>query len=85
MPEEHDRFADELDRMVAGQPPVGDRDLAAFAREVQGIGAARIDDDQRDRIRRRLMQHANSAATPTTGGTGPLSQPTLTDPAMTNP
>ena len=85
MPEEFNRFADELDRMVAGQPPAGDGDLAAFAREVQGLGAARIDDDQRDRIRRGLMHHANSASTPTTGGAGPLSQPTLTDPAMTNP
>lgn len=85
MPEEHDRFADELDRMVAGHPSAGGGDLAVFAREVQGLGAEQIEDAQRDRIRRRLMQHANSASTPTTGGAGPLSQPTLTDPAMTNP
>jgi hypothetical protein len=89
MPEEFDRFADELDRIVAGQPqpPAGGSDLSAFAREVQGIGVERIDDEHRDRIRRRLMQHASSAAsaTPTTGGAGPLSQPTLTHPAMSNP
>lgn len=82
MPEEFDRFADQLDRMVAGQAPAGERGLSAFAREVQGIGSERIDDEQRDRIRRRLMQHANSAAstTPTSGGAGPLSQPTLNKP-----
>ena len=85
MPEEFDRFADQLDQMVAGQAPAGENDLAAFARKVQGIGMERIDDEQRDRIRRRLMQHATSATTPTTGGAGPLSQPTLIDPAMTNP
>jgi hypothetical protein len=85
MPEEFDRFADELDRMVAGQSPAGDGDLAAFARQIQGFGVERIDDEHRDMIRRRLMQHAMSANTPTTGGAGPLLQPTLTDPAMSNP
>jgi hypothetical protein len=85
MPEEFDRFADDLDRMVAGQSPAGDGDLAAFARQIQGFGEERIDDEQRDMIRRRLMQHAMSANTPTTGGAGPLLQPTLTDPAMSNP
>lgn len=87
MPEEYDRFADELDRMVAGQHSGEAGDLAAFAGELQGLGVERIDDAQRDRIGRRLMQHANSAAsaTPTTGGAGPLSQPTLIDPGLANP
>lgn len=87
MPEEYDRFADELDRMVAGQHSGEAGDLAAFARELQGLGVERIDDAQRDRIWRRLMQHTNSAAsaTPTTGGAGPLSQPTLIDPGLANP
>lgn len=83
MPEEYDRFADELDRMVAGQPPVGDSDLAAFAREVQGLGAERMDDEQRDRIRSGLAQHA--ATIPTAGGPGPISPPSLIDPGLANP
>src|SRR5688572_29045795 len=83
MPEEYERFADELDRMVVGHPPVGDSDLAAFAREVQGLGAERMDDEQRDRIRSGLAQHA--ATLPTAGGPGPISPASLIDPGLANP
>src|SRR5690606_24798807 len=83
-----ERFANELDRIASGQPPEEADALAAFARDVQmHQGAARLDPDRRAGIRRNLMQHATTLSTgkSATGGTGPLSQPALTDPATYNP
>ena len=79
-----DRFADLLDGMVSGAPVPDSDPLVRFARKLHEQETSPLDDNHRTAIWRNLMAtHAHN--TPTSGGAGPLSQPTLTDATAFNP
>jgi hypothetical protein len=79
-----EQFADALDGIVNGKLPASPDPLASFARNIHQLEGERMPDDRRRAIWKQLMaEHPHE--TPTTGGPGPLSQPTLTDSTAFNP
>lgn len=79
-----EQFADALDGIVNGRFPASSDPLVSFARQMYEREGERMPGDRRTVIWKQLMaMHPHD--TLTTGGAGPLSQPTLTDPIATNP